>query len=333
MRVFVSYHRALSVWPAITIQRYLAERGVDVFLDQESISSGRFENVVLNEIKARDHFVLLIAKGTPDRLRNPDDWVAREVSYALEYQKNVIPILLDGVEISEIPTDFPDRERLLAQNALSMPPEYVNEAMAKLYDVFLNNPTIEERNAYLAEEHWTRAVKAAKNEDWQTSEVEVESALRLSQLPEFYLLLCDIKQAQGQPREAIRLIDHAIALDPFGYQLMERKFYLLQEVDQMKDAIHLHSNRGWKEAARSAALEFGRAILYRVKAGDSLKASVDSIGSLSAMHRDQLDGKRQLAVLQDILRFAPDHVSSEIREVMESDPILKYRDTPVQPES
>jgi tetratricopeptide (TPR) repeat protein len=326
MKVFISYHRSLSTWPAITIQRYLVGRGIDVFLDKESISSGRFENVILNEIRERDHFIVLISEGTPSRLSRPDDWVAREIVHALEAQKNIIPVLLDGVDIADIPYEFTQRDRLLAQNALSMPAEYVNEALDRLYNMFLCNPTIQVRNAYLAEEHWERALEAGKQKNWHLAETEVDRALRLSQRPDYYFLLANIVHAQGRADEAIKIIDQAIALDPFGYELMEKKFYLLQEVDQMKEAIHLFSNRGWKMDARVAAHGFGESILDRVREGRSLKDSVDSIRSLSAMHLDLPDGKRQLAILQDVISFAPDHIANALRTILKSDELFRYRD-------
>jgi len=326
MKVFISYHRSLSAWPAIIIQQYLVGRGVDVFLDQESISSGRFENVILNQIRERDHFIVLLSEGTPSRLGNPDDWVAREIGHAFEARKNVIPVLLNDVKITDVPPEFAQREQLLAQNALSMPAQYVNQALERLHDVYLCNPTIEARRAYLAEEHWERAVEAAKQENWQLAETEIESALRLSQRPDYYFLLAIVVHAQARTNDAIKIIDQAIALDPFGYQLMEKKFYWLHEMDQMQEAIHLYSNRGWKLDAELAAGNFGDLLLTKNREGRSLKDSVDSIRSLSALHLDLPDGKRQLAVLQDIISFAPDHVADALRTIVKSDELYTYRD-------
>ena len=173
MKAFISYHRKLSTWPAITIQRYLVGREVDVFLDMESISSGRFENVILNEIRERDHFILVIAAGTLARLTESGDWVARELTHALESQKNVIPVLLDGVRITDLARDFSHRDQLLDLNCLSMPAEYSNEALDRLYDTYLSNPTIQARRAFLAEEHWERAMKAVEEKAWSVVEGEI----------------------------------------------------------------------------------------------------------------------------------------------------------------
>ena len=326
MKVFLSYHRSLSAWPAIIIQQYLAGRGVDVFFDQESISSGRFENVILNQIRERDHFIVIISEGTPSRLSNPEDWVAREIIHAFEAKKNVIPILLNDVKITDIPPEFAQRKQLLAQNALSMPAQYVNQALEKLHDIYLCNPTIEARNAFLAEEYWERAMEATKRENWQFAETEIDNALRLSERPDYYFLLASVVHAQGRAYDAIKIMDQAIALDPFGYELMEKKFYLLQEVDQMKEAIHLYSNRGWRSDAELAARNFADVLLASTREGRSLKSSVDAIRSLSALHLDLPDGKRQLAVLQDIIRFAPDHVSDELRSILKNDELFSYRD-------
>lgn len=326
MKAFISYHRKFSTWPAITVQRYLLERGVDVFLDMESISSGRFENVILNEIRERDHFILIVAEGTLLRLNESGDWVARELAHALEAQKNVIPILLDGVRITDLAKDFSHRGQLLELNCLSMPAEYSSEALDRLYDTYLCNPTIQARRAFLAEEHWERAMKAVEEKDWRVVESEIKSALKYSQRPEYYYLLASSVHAQGRMQEAIKVIDSAISLDPFGYELMETKFYWLQELDQMQEAIRWYSDRGWKAEAKAAARRFGDFLLQQVREGKSLREAVDSIQQLSCVHRDQTEGRRQLAILQDIISFAPEEIANDLRECLRSDDLYVYRD-------
>jgi len=62
--VFLSYRRANFPW-ALAIFQNLTQHGYDVFFDFESIGSGDFESVILGNIKARAHFLVLL---TPSAL-------------------------------------------------------------------------------------------------------------------------------------------------------------------------------------------------------------------------------------------------------------------------
>jgi hypothetical protein len=64
--VFVSYRRAMSRYVARAIYQDLKAHGWDVFLDINTIDSGDFDRIILNQIAARAHFILLIS---PDSLQ------------------------------------------------------------------------------------------------------------------------------------------------------------------------------------------------------------------------------------------------------------------------
>ena len=58
--IFLSYRRNPS-WPlAQLITNELQHRGFDVFVDVWSINNGQFEQVILAQIEARRHFLLLL---------------------------------------------------------------------------------------------------------------------------------------------------------------------------------------------------------------------------------------------------------------------------------
>jgi hypothetical protein len=48
------------------VRQALERREIDVFMDVEDIDSGRFENVILNQIELCEHFIVLL---TPDTAR------------------------------------------------------------------------------------------------------------------------------------------------------------------------------------------------------------------------------------------------------------------------
>ena len=62
--VFLSYRRTNIPW-ALAIFQNLTHHGHDVFFDYNGIASGDFERVILGNITARAHFLVLL---TPPRL-------------------------------------------------------------------------------------------------------------------------------------------------------------------------------------------------------------------------------------------------------------------------
>jgi hypothetical protein len=53
--VFLSYRRNVSAFIARAVFQDLRQHGYDVFMDVESIDSGQFETIILNQIAARAH--------------------------------------------------------------------------------------------------------------------------------------------------------------------------------------------------------------------------------------------------------------------------------------
>jgi tetratricopeptide (TPR) repeat protein len=324
MEVFISYHRSSSGYLALIIQQYLQGKNADVFLDVSSLSAGRFEAIIMNEIRRREHFIVVFSGDSAARLSNAGDWVGREVTLALQEEKNVIPILADGARLEEVPEEFQNRSLLLEQNALTLSYEFMDEALEKLYSTYLCNPTIQERNAYAAEERYTRAIDAKHRGDWPTVESEIEDAIRLVRRPEYYLLLGVAKHWQGRDHDAIADIESAMRLDPFGWELMNIKFQLLQGIGELQAAIHLYGD--WDRQARSLAQQYGRRILALNDSGKELVACGDALGALGAMHCDLDQGRRQLAVLQDLFSYASEEMAAELHSRIKSSSIYKYTD-------
>jgi len=57
----------------------LRQHGYDVFMDVESIDSGQFETIILDQIAARAHFLVILTHGTLERCQEPNDWLRREI--------------------------------------------------------------------------------------------------------------------------------------------------------------------------------------------------------------------------------------------------------------
>ena len=135
--VFLSYRREVS-WPlALAVRGELVPHGFDVFVDTQNIDSGEFERVILHQIEARAHFLLLLEPRSLDRISEPGDWLRRETAHALSLRRNVVPLLANGARMPA-PSDLPaDLARLPSFNAVSVPGDYFAEAMKKLRDRFL----------------------------------------------------------------------------------------------------------------------------------------------------------------------------------------------------
>ena len=64
--VFISYRRtnfawALAVWQSLTLHRY------DVFYDFDGLASGDFERQILENIRGRSHFIVLLTPSALER--------------------------------------------------------------------------------------------------------------------------------------------------------------------------------------------------------------------------------------------------------------------------
>ncbi|MGA9564295.1 MAG: tetratricopeptide repeat protein [Candidatus Korobacteraceae bacterium] len=138
--VFISYRRTNLPW-ALAVYQNLTQHGFDVFLDYTGIASGDFESVILENIHARAHFLVLLTPSALERCGDPGDWLRREIEAALDSKRNIVPLTLEGFDLGT-PTIANQLTGALAAlnhyNALSVPPAYFFEAMVRLRDKYLN---------------------------------------------------------------------------------------------------------------------------------------------------------------------------------------------------
>lgn len=140
--VFISYRRTNAPW-ALAIYQNLTQHGYDVFYDYEGIASGDFEGVILSNIKARAHFIVLLTPSALERCHDPGDLLRREIETALETRRNIVPLMLEDFDFGTpaIANQLTGKlAALKSYNALSVPAEYFMEAMTRLREKFLNVP-------------------------------------------------------------------------------------------------------------------------------------------------------------------------------------------------
>ncbi len=90
--VFISYRRSVSGLLALAVYQELHNWGISAFYDIESIDSGQFDTIILNQIAARPYFLLILTAGTLERCIEPRDWLRWEIEYALTLQRVIIPL-------------------------------------------------------------------------------------------------------------------------------------------------------------------------------------------------------------------------------------------------
>src|SRR5687768_3774978 len=140
--IFISYRRKDISW-ALAVYQYLTGQKYDVFFDYTSIPSGDFEQIIVSNIRARAHFVLILTPTALDRCSEPGDWLRREIETAIDEKRNVIPLFFDGFNFGSPNV----AEKLMGKlsairryNGLDIPSGYFLEAMERLNNRYLNVP-------------------------------------------------------------------------------------------------------------------------------------------------------------------------------------------------
>ena len=92
-QIFISYRRQGGEDSARQIQLSLENSGYQVFLDYDNLHNGNFEEEIKNAIAEAKVFLLIMTAGCFDRcVGNPQDWIVKEVTYAVENNKEIIPV-------------------------------------------------------------------------------------------------------------------------------------------------------------------------------------------------------------------------------------------------
>lgn len=137
--VFISYRRTNLPW-ALCIYQNLTMHGFDVFFDYQSIDSGNFEKVIIENIKARAHFLVVLTPTALDRLKEPNDWLRREIETAINEKRNIVPLMLESFDFGSPLAKHAltgKLETLSTFNGLKIYSEYFFEAMDKLRERYL----------------------------------------------------------------------------------------------------------------------------------------------------------------------------------------------------
>lgn len=313
--VFISYRRTNAPW-ALAIFQNLNNNGYDVFFDFNGIASGDFESVILGNIKARAHFIVLLTPSALERCGEQGDWLRREIETALEFKRNIVPLMLEGFDFSTpaIANQLTGRlAALKSYNALRVPADYFMEAMDRLRQKFLNIPleavlhsatpavrevTKNQQSAadmapavqeeeLTAQQWFERGVEATNHDD----EIRFNSqAIRLK--PDFADAFNNrglARQAKGDLEGALTDYDEAIRLKP--------------------DYALAFNNRGTarsdKDDLDGALLDFNEAIRLRPE-------YALAFSNRGAARKDKGDLEGSLKDLNEAIRLKPDYADAFI---------------------
>ena len=210
--VFISYRRKDVSW-ALAVYQYLTSQKYDVFFDFTSIPSGDFEQIIVSNIRARAHFILILTPSALDRCSEPGDWLRREIETAIDEKRNIIPVFFDGFNFGlpsvaeKMTGKISDIQRY---NGLDIPQGYFMEAMTRLSNRYLNVPL----NAVIHPVS-TEVRKIVKDEQVAVDKALIQKSGDIKEL---------VKPAEEKPvQSSLKNKDKPKSLHPSTGELAERK--------------------------------------------------------------------------------------------------------------
>ncbi len=241
--VFISYRRSASRYIARAIFEHLRAQGYDAFLDIEAIDAGDFERIILGQIKARTHFLIILNRESIKRFEESGDWLRREIEFAIDQQRNIIPIMVDEFKFDTKTKKYltGKLEQLPKFNGLHLPYDFFDAAMERLRERYLKLPVYVEvipppigdiaaveravaevaaelkptREQLSAEEYFNRAFEKYEAKDYSGAIADYDKAIELDPQNAFaYYNRGTARKDKGDMDGAIADFNRAIELDP-----------------------------------------------------------------------------------------------------------------------
>jgi len=148
--IFISYRRKGGYDTAKLLYDRLRMDGYSVFFDIDTLEKGDFDNELKQRVYDCKDFLLVLNSGVFDRFFDPeydhkDDWVRQEIVCALEANKNIVPITLDGfVYPKNLPEDI---KNIAKKNGIDLNPKHFEGAYERMKQKFLlSKPRWAKRN-------------------------------------------------------------------------------------------------------------------------------------------------------------------------------------------
>jgi tetratricopeptide (TPR) repeat protein len=231
--VFISYRRTNN-WTALAIFQNLNANGYDVFFDYKSIPSGDFEQAIVENVKSRAHFIIVLSPSALERCNEPGDWLRREIETAIDNKRNIIPLVMEGFDFGS-PATVKALTGKLAElkkyNELGIPAEYFDEAMIKLRgERFLNRPL--ESVLHPVSDITRQITEQQKSSANEAAQVETEQLTALEWFERGYVFAVEAKNVD----EAFRCFSEAISLDSNLAEAYNNLGILLSDLNRYEEA-------------------------------------------------------------------------------------------------
>lgn len=105
--LFISYRRTGGKDKARSLKLELERRGYHVFLDFDDLKDSVFDKRIISAIDEAPIFIIILSKNSLDNCKDDNDWVRKEIEYAISKDKHIIPVNPDK-EFKDFPDGVPD---------------------------------------------------------------------------------------------------------------------------------------------------------------------------------------------------------------------------------
>lgn len=131
--IFISYRRDGGYQVAKHIKDLLTRDGYSVSFDMDNLINGDFNKEIFKRISECEDFIIILDanafKSTLEGREKQKDWLRMELSEALDKEKNVIPVMLEGFD--NYPTDLPND---IADVRFKNGPKYTKDYFDAFYE-------------------------------------------------------------------------------------------------------------------------------------------------------------------------------------------------------
>ena len=251
--VFISYRRTNAPL-ALNIYQYLTAQGYDVFYDIDSIRSGDWKQIILDNITSRAHFLIVLTPSAAERFSEAGDIMRLEIETAIDSKRNIVPLFMEEFKFPSVQQYLTGKLAVLPQyNGLDIPMRYFMYAMQDLVTKHLEqdintivHPASPKAEQYAYEQQREANKQAPVTQGTLSAQTYFERGWKKYQSGDYYGALDDYNQAiQIDPQYAIvytnrgwlkhdKLADYQGALDDYNRGIQLGSQYALD-----------YTNRGW----------------------------------------------------------------------------------------
>lgn len=190
---------------------------------------------MIENIKAKAHFLVILSPSALERCHEPGDWLRREIETAMDEKRNIIPLMMEGFDFgSEATTQALTGKLAILKtyNGLPLIPFYFPAAMEALRTRYLNI-ALEDIPLHSLS-HETKEInennKSAANE---AAPVETQQLTAEEWFERAYVF-----QKANNLEEALRCYSEALHLDPDIPEAYNDLGILFEDLERYEEAEH-----------------------------------------------------------------------------------------------